>query len=500
MGLRSRSRMFKRRESPSDPPLLIGSLFYPKDPLVIDETRGIFNEEGASSLLSNYINVCSTHGVRCTVDVEGSNLQSLTRHLEFVLGKVPHPVLADAPTRDLRLGVLRWAEEMGVLGRIVLNAIDYRMNVEELAPYEELAGLVISVFSPNIGEKLAQARKLLHDLLNSSLSSKPILLDLAVLDLPDLRETLGLIPKLKEELPDNVLLGLAPANVVPTFKLVDLVWEEVRGSVPDFRKRIGTVLRSVALSLAVENPSVDFIFFGPLREYPYHLTTTLFLTSRGFRTSTSLGQRAGDLREEFLRAIVELREEAVDIAERLLDGGLDPAKLAELLREGMNIIGEKYERGEYFISELILAGEIGERVVELIERRLGKSRGAVTVVLGTVEGDIHSIGKNIVKMMLMSNGFNVIDLGVDVPPERFVEAVKKYNARVVGMSALLTTTALNMKRVIEALEREGLRDKVVVMVGGAAVSEEFARRIGADIYAEDAIEAVRKLREYVGIE
>jgi methylmalonyl-CoA mutase cobalamin-binding domain/chain len=119
------------------------------------------------------------------------------------------------------------------------------------------------------------------------------------------------------------------------------------------------------------------------------------------------------------------------------------------------------------------------------------------VVIGTVEGDVHDIGKNLVITMLRANGFEVIDLGVDVPPKRFVEAVKQYKPDIVGMSALLTSTMVNMKRVIEALEEEGLRSSVKVIVGGAPITEKFAREIGADAYGENAVTAIEICKKLV---
>ena len=127
----------------------------------------------------------------------------------------------------------------------------------------------------------------------------------------------------------------------------------------------------------------------------------------------------------------------------------------------------------------------------------GKKLG--TIVIGTVKGDLHDIGKTIVATMLSAAGFEVIDLGVDVPPEKFVEAVKKYNADIVAMSALLTTTMIEMENVIKELEKAGLRDRVKVIVGGAPITEEFARKIGADAYGKDAVEAVKKCKELLNI-
>nr|MDO8133954.1 corrinoid protein [Candidatus Njordarchaeum guaymaensis] len=172
----------------------------------------------------------------------------------------------------------------------------------------------------------------------------------------------------------------------------------------------------------------------------------------------------------------------------------------EGLAKGMEEVGKKYEDGAYFLSELIVSGEIMKDAMAILEPHLksGEAVSEGTIVIGTVAGDLHDIGKNIVITLLKSAGFKVVDLGVDVPARRFVEEAKMNDAQVVAMSALLTTTMREMKNVIDALEQAGIREKLFVMVGGAALTEEFARKIGADAYGEDAVDAIRicrKMRE-----
>ncbi len=197
------------------------------------------------------------------------------------------------------------------------------------------------------------------------------------------------------------------------------------------------------------------------------------------------------------------RECTLEKVGEALDRGVDPRTiLDEALCKAMEEIGRLFEEGDYSIAELIEASEIFKEVSRILEPHLAKyaaeAKGkGIRIVIGTVQGDIHDIGKNLVATMLKAAGYEVIDLGVDVPPERFVEAVKKYNALVVGMSALLTTTRWAMKDVIEALKKENLRDKVVVVIGGAATNPEFAREIGADGWASNAVEAVRVVNELV---
>ena len=187
-------------------------------------------------------------------------------------------------------------------------------------------------------------------------------------------------------------------------------------------------------------------------------------------------------------------DKTLELVKKAIDQGFKPIEIINSMAEGMRVIGDMFERGDYFISDLIVASEIFKEVMKILEPLVMKEKEVVKpigrVILGTVEGDIHDIGKNLVATMLRVNGFELIDLGVDVPPQKFVEAVKQYNPDIVGMSALLTSTMINMKKVIEALEKEGLRDKVKVIVGGAPITEEFAKRIGADAYGENAIVAV----------
>jgi len=178
-----------------------------------------------------------------------------------------------------------------------------------------------------------------------------------------------------------------------------------------------------------------------------------------------------------------------------LHAGIEPMAIVErALVPGMRIVGERFSAGEYFLPNLIVSANGMKRAMAIIEPELGARHQtrelAGTVVIGTVKGDIHEIGKSLVATMLSANGFEVHDLGVDVAVEKFVSTVKQTNATVVGLSALLTTTMNVQKKVIEALAAEGLRDRVKVMVGGAPVNDRWAKEIGADGYAEDAVGAV----------
>jgi 5-methyltetrahydrofolate--homocysteine methyltransferase len=182
-----------------------------------------------------------------------------------------------------------------------------------------------------------------------------------------------------------------------------------------------------------------------------------------------------------------------------LASGVDPLDIVDVLRQTLEAVGDKYEDGVFFLSELIMAGYLASEVATLLKPHLLKTQRTAlgTIVMGTVKGDVHDIGKNIVIMMLDAAGFEVIDLGVDVPTERFVEAVKTMKPDVLGISALLTSTIDRVKEVVDALEANGLRDSVKVIAGGRPISRAFIEEIGADGYAEDSVKAIRLVKGLV---
>ncbi|HOC19427.1 MAG TPA: corrinoid protein [Vicinamibacterales bacterium] len=205
---------------------------------------------------------------------------------------------------------------------------------------------------------------------------------------------------------------------------------------------------------------------------------------------------SSQLLEQITAAVVEGDPDATVAGTReALAAGVEPLRIInEGLVPGMRTVGDKYSSGEYFLPNLIVSAAGMKQAMALLEPELKARRETVqsagTVVIGTVRGDIHEIGKSLVATMLSANGFEVHDLGVDVSAERFVDTVRETGAGLVGLSALLTTTMMGQKKVIEELERAGLRGGVKVMVGGAPVSQAFADTIGADGYAQDAVAAV----------
>jgi methanogenic corrinoid protein MtbC1 len=206
--------------------------------------------------------------------------------------------------------------------------------------------------------------------------------------------------------------------------------------------------------------------------------------------------------KKLVNAIADMREEeALKLVREMVEGGSGPMEILDAARKAVDIVGQRYEEGTYFLPELILAGEMLTQITDIIKpemakvpevERLGK------VVMGTVAGDIHDIGKNIVSFMLDVNGFDVLDLGVDVSPQKFVEAIQDFEPQVVGLSGFLALAYDAMKETVEAIKTAGLRDKVKIMVGGGQVSDEVRKYTGADAYGKDAMAGVSLAKEWVG--
>jgi 5-methyltetrahydrofolate--homocysteine methyltransferase len=200
-------------------------------------------------------------------------------------------------------------------------------------------------------------------------------------------------------------------------------------------------------------------------------------------------------------AIVNLDIDGVKRAsEEALSSGLPAYKaVVDGMAKGMEIVGQKYEDGEYFLAELIMAGETMKEGMMVLEPHLkaGDIKIAGKVVIATVRGDLHDIGKNVVVTLLKAANFEIIDLGVDIKAEQFVEAVKENNPDIVAMSALLTTTMIEMEAVVKKLKEAGLRENIKIIIGGAPITPEYAKKIGADAAAKDAVEGVRKCNEWV---
>lgn len=199
--------------------------------------------------------------------------------------------------------------------------------------------------------------------------------------------------------------------------------------------------------------------------------------------------------------LMELKEEEVlDAVRESLEGGEDPLSLVEYLRKGMTEVGRRFENKEYYLSELIMSAEIFKEAIDLIEPHLQRDSCEVKggVVIGTVRGDIHDIGKNIVSTLLRCDGFQVYDLGVDVAPSAFVDKLRETGARLLALSGLLTLAFDSMKDTVNAVVEAGLRERVKVIIGGGPVDEKVVKYVGADAFGKDASQGVRLANAFLG--
>jgi methanogenic corrinoid protein MtbC1 len=206
--------------------------------------------------------------------------------------------------------------------------------------------------------------------------------------------------------------------------------------------------------------------------------------------------------KKLVSAIADMREEeALALVRKMVAEGTAPVAIVDAAREAMGIVGERYEKGTYFLPELIMAGEMLTQITQMIKPELAKMpdvKRQGRVLVGTVKGDIHDIGKNIVSFMLDVNGFDVRDLGVDVAPQKFVEAIRDFRPQVIGLSGFLTLAFDAMKETIEAIKAAGLRDGVKIMIGGGQITEQIREYAGADAYGRDAMAGVSLARKWLG--
>jgi methanogenic corrinoid protein MtbC1 len=208
--------------------------------------------------------------------------------------------------------------------------------------------------------------------------------------------------------------------------------------------------------------------------------------------------------KDLINILADLKEkEAFKIVEERLSADEEPLKILDDARGAMEIVGKRFAADEYFIPELVYSGELLKRINDMVKPKLAKATNVKPqgkVVLGTVAGDIHDIGKDIVVFMLDINGFEVYDLGVDVPTQKFVEKIKESGAPIVGLSGFLTLAYDSMKQTVEAINDAGLRNKVKIMIGGGQIDEEIRKYTGADAYGKDAMAAVNLVKKWTGKE
>jgi len=205
---------------------------------------------------------------------------------------------------------------------------------------------------------------------------------------------------------------------------------------------------------------------------------------------------------ELVKLLSDLKEpEALVFVEKALGDGVDPMDLLGEAKEGMSIVGQRFASDEYFIPDLVFSGVIFKRIVQILEPHLKKGEEAERlgkVIIGTVAGDIHDIGKDLVVFMLDANGFEVFDLGIDVPVQKFVDTIKETGSTVVGLSGFLTLAFQSMKDTVDAINKTGLRDNVKIMIGGGQIDEQVRGYTGADAYGKDAMEAVSLAKGWIG--
>jgi 5-methyltetrahydrofolate--homocysteine methyltransferase len=206
--------------------------------------------------------------------------------------------------------------------------------------------------------------------------------------------------------------------------------------------------------------------------------------------------------KDLVKTLADLKEkEALKIVEDRLSAGEDPLKILDDARRAVEIVGKRFSDGEYFIPELVYSGEILRQITDMVKPKVTQAAAAKRlgkVVIGTVAGDIHDIGKDIVVFMLDVNGFEVFDLGIDVPVQKFVDKIKETGSKVVGLSGFLTLAYQSMKDTIEAIKTAGFRNEVKIMIGGGQIDDQVKGFTGADAYGKDAMEAVKLAKGWIG--
>ena len=206
--------------------------------------------------------------------------------------------------------------------------------------------------------------------------------------------------------------------------------------------------------------------------------------------------------DDLVALISELKQkEAIEMAERRLESGENPLKILDDGKKAMQIVGRRFSEGTYFIPDLVFSGKILERIAELVKPGLAQAAHTGKlgkIVLGTVAGDLHDIGKNLVTFMLDVNGFAVYDLGIDVKPQIFVDKIREVKPQIIGMSGFLTSVYQAMKDTVDAIAAAGLRNEVKIMIGGGVMDEEIRKFAGADAYGQDAMAAVNLAKDWIG--
>jgi 5-methyltetrahydrofolate--homocysteine methyltransferase len=210
-----------------------------------------------------------------------------------------------------------------------------------------------------------------------------------------------------------------------------------------------------------------------------------------------------DLSKRLIDAMVDMKEEeTMELVKSMADSSANPMQILEYCTQAMEIVGQRFEAGDYYLPELLMAGEMLKQISEIVKPKITETEGSSIakkgkVLIGTVKGDIHDIGKDIVVFLLDVNGFEVQDLGIDVPPDQFVSAIKSFRPQVVGMSGLLTIAYDAMRETVAAIEAAGLRQDVKIIIGGGQMSDKVKTYAGADAYGKDAVDGIAWVKNWV---
>jgi len=501
-----------------NPTVMIGSIFYKNDPLITDARTGEFNRSEANKLISKVEEVSNSYGLPFMLDIVCSVDDAVEDYFAWAVDSTDVPLLIDAVSNEAALKGIQYAKDQGILDRVIFNSLNEATSVKIFNKIREvgLKSAILLTYSNKAVTSSSERVKILEPVLKRASSvgiSKP-LIDTFVMDVP----TLGLASKAFLEIKEKYGLpvGYGAHNAIGSWK--------------QLKRQKNQQITTACTTIVNTFPAVlgaDFIIYGPLRradhlfpavsivdtahaqvalekkirlgkDHPrYKLASSINITKK---VSEPKGPRDDELQE--LRNAIRTYDanQAALTAEKLLSKGMSPIYIIEEgLTKGLREIGEEFGKGNIWFTDLVSAAETVEASMKVIEPEIKKTQKKKKTqgkyLIGTVYGDIHDIGKNILALLLRANGFEVIDLGVNVETDKFVEAVKKYKPDILGMSALLTTTLKELRKVVNSLEKEGLRNKVKIIIGGAATSEELARELDVEAYAESALDGVRLGKE-----
>jgi N5-methyltetrahydromethanopterin:coenzyme M methyltransferase subunit H len=503
-----------------NPTVMIGSIFYKNDPLITNARTGEFDRSEANKLIKKVEDASNSYGLPFMLDIVCSVDDAVEDYFAWAIDSTDVPLLIDAVSNEAALKGLQYAKDQDILDRVIFNSLNEATSNKIFDKIREvgLKSAILLTYSNKAVTSSTKRVKIFKTILKRARSvgiSKP-LVDTFVMDVP----TLGLASKAFLEIKDKYGLpvGYGAHNAIGA-------WKQLKRQK---NKQITTACTTIVNSF----PAVlgaDFIIYGPLRMadhlFPavsivdtahaqvalekkkrldrvhprYKLASSINITKK---VSEPKIPRDDELEELRIAIRTYEADQAALAVEKLLGKGISPIYIIEEgLTKELREIGEEFGKGNIWFTDLVSAAETVEASMKVIEPEIQKTQEKKTTLgkylIGTVYGDIHDIGKNILALLLRANGFEVIDLGVNVETDEFVEAVREHTPDILGMSALLTTTLKELRKVVNALEKEGLRKNINIIIGGAATSKELASELGVDAYAESAIDGVRIGKELI---